>query len=208
MNIKRLHTAALLLVIALVSAACSTTTSEASVSGDDLPFVEIFQDEDGPGDVPGIVTEAELIFEGRVVEVIPGLRFYGGFDPEIGEDFRTFEDIGLVIETTNVLKGDVPERITVRWPGYLREAGDLGAQRTGQLTVNGLTINENARGQNFGVLTDPLTDPGDYIPLTTSGIIPLNSNGRITGRNGFGRGTTIFGDFVGERLSDVVDSAR
>ena len=77
----------LLLIIATLTAACGSSVEssqepdnvlEAAVTGEtDLPVLERSEDEDGPSDLAGMVDEAQMIFEARVVAVEPGLRYYG-----------------------------------------------------------------------------------------------------------------------------------
>ena len=70
---------AVLLAIATLAAACGSNLdgSQSSDVSTELPIVDLLEDEDGPTDLAGMVAEAQMIFEARVVAVEPEFRYYG-----------------------------------------------------------------------------------------------------------------------------------
>lgn len=188
-----------------VPAATESSDVPADAAVEDLPIVDLFEDEDGPADLAGMVREATMIFEARVVEVESELRYYG--PTAENQETTAFEQVGLVLEPTNVLKGDVPARLTVRWTSYVTEDARPGAQRLGRVSVDGLIINERARGQRFGIFIHSEVEPGVFDVLTTTGIVPINPAGRLTNRQGL-TASDLYSGWIGGKFEDMVVSVQ
>lgn len=190
-----------------VDASPDTSSDDATVEDqpvNTLPLFDVFEDEDGPADLAGMVSDASGIFEGVLIEVEPAIRYYGGPDSE-SPDAILFEQVGLVFEVADQLKGPDSETFTVRWTSYV--ASDRGgeASRTGRVSIDGLEINEGAQGQRYGVFISQEVEPGIFEPLTATGLLPLNPDGRLTNRQGF-TSTALFGDWIGKPFEEMIAS--
>ena len=198
---------AVLLAIATLAAACGSNPdgSQSADASTELPIVDLLADEDGPSDLAGMVAEAQMIFEARVVAVEPEFRYYG-LTSEV-PDTAAFEQVGLVLEPTNVLKGDVPETLTIRWTSYQTEDDQPGSPRLSRVSVQGLVINEQAQGERFGIFIQGEVELGVFDVLTASGIVPLDDEGKLSPDQGATAGF-LYGDWIGDRFEDMVASAR
>ena len=197
----------LLLVIATLATACGSNVegSQASVASTELPIVELLEDEDGPSDLAGMVDEAQMVFDARVVAVEPEFRYYGPTS-EV-PDTAAFEQVGLVLEPTTVLKGDVPETLTVRWTSYQTEDDQPGSLRLSRVSVQGLVIDEEAQGQRFGVFIHGEVETGVFDVFTASGIVPLDDEGNLSPNQG-ATASVLYGDWIGVRFADMVTSVQ
>lgn len=203
---------ALLFAIATLAAACGSNL-DSSQTSDDLPrvvasneelrIVDLSADEAGPSNLAGMVAEAQMIFEAEVVAVEPGIRYYGP-DAE-APDTPAFEQVGLVLEPTNVLKGEVPETLSVRWTSYQTEDTQPGSLRLARVSIDGLVINEQAQGQRFGIFIYSEVEPAVFDVLTTSGIVPLDAEGRLAPDQS-AAASFLYSDWIGERFEDMVAS--
>ena len=198
---------AVLLAIATLAAACGSNPdgSQSSDASTELPIVDLLADEDGPSDLAGMVAEAQMIFEAREVAVEPEFRYYG-LTSEV-PDTAAFEQVGLVLEPTNVLKGDVPETLTIRWTSYQTEDDQPGSPRLSRVSVQGLVINEQAQGERFGIFIQGEVELGVFDVLTASGIVPLDAEGQLSPDQG-ATASFLYGDWIGDRFEDMVASAR
>ena len=198
---------AVLLAIATLTAACGSNLdgSQSSDASTELPIVDLLEEEDGPTDLAGMVAEAQMIFEARVVAVEPEFRYYGP-SSEV-PDTAAFEQIGLVLEPTNVLKGDVPETLTVRWTSYQTEDDQPGSPRLSRVSIQGLVINEEAQGQHYGIFIQGEVESGVFDVLTASGIVPLDDEGQLSPDQG-ATASFFYGDWIGDRFEDMVTSVQ
>ncbi len=152
-----------------------------------------------------MVAEAQMVFEARVVAVEPEFRYYGPSSE--APDTAAFEQIGLVLEPTNVLKGDVPETLTIRWTSYQTEDDQSGSPRLSRVSIQRLLINEEAQGQQYGIFIQREVESGVFDVLTASGIVPLDDGRQTLVRSG-GPASFLYGDWIGDRFGDMVASAR
>ena len=198
---------ALLFVIATLSVACSSNLngSQLSDASTELPIVDLLEDEDGPSDLTGMVAEAQMVFEAQVVAVEPEFRYYGPTSE--APDTAAFEQVGLVLEPTNVLKGNVPETLTIRWTSYQTEDDQPGSPRLSRVSVQGLVINEQAQGERFGIFIQGEAEMGVFDVLTASGIVPLDAEGQLSPDQG-ATASFLYGDWIGDRFEDMVASAQ
>lgn len=202
---------------ALVLASCSSAETEAQSDNSTattlvdelqeeetpLPVLHVQLDEIGPGDLEGMVDEAQFIFEASIVRVEPGIRYYG--PTEEMPDTSAFEQVGLVFQPTDVLKGEVADEITIRWTAYQTDGDKPGAERLARVSLNGLQLNEDAKGQRFGIFVGPEVGDGVYESLSTLGVVPLDSEGNITNKEGF-TNEVLYGEFIDKPFGDLVTS--
>lgn len=215
------RTPALLVALAVLGAACSsaadtgsqaqenvavpeteTTQSEDTAPSDaaELPPTRVIVDEAGPGDLRTMFSESSLVIRAELIEVNAGLRYYGP-DAE-APDATAFEQVELVFAPVEVFKGDpVDKTISIPWTAYTTRGVEQGAERVERVVLNGLMVNERSVGQQYGLFIKSID--GVVQATSSEGIVPLNPQGRITGRDTSDGGVLVH-DLIGMPFTDAV----
>lgn len=184
------------------SSASSPLVTDNATADSELPLTQVFEDELGPTNLTDLVEASSAIIEARLVDVRPAVRFYG---PDLeAPDALAFEQVALVFEPTEVYKGEVGEQIEIRWTAYVTDGIGANARRLERVEINGISVNENAKGQRYGLFVGESVGDQIFDPTISAGIVPINPAGRIQGRHSSSQ--FLYGDFIGGSFADLIAS--